>query len=302
MDRHDTRPARGADRVRLHGRGPLAGLAHRAALLRPAAAARAARCSPAATRRRSPRPRRTLGWAATETDWRRVVERDDDRPGRHLHARATRTPRSRSPRSRQASTCCARSRWPTRSPRPRRWPRRRPARRRAASARWSGFTYRRVPAIGLRPAAGRRGPAGRDPARAARSTCRTGSPTRPPPMSWRLEKDKAGSGALGDIGAHVVDLAQYITGQRLTGVSGMLETFVDRAPAGRRDGRVAVRDRGGTGTRPGDRRRRRAVPRPLLRRRAGELRGHPVRPGPQERHPHRDQRLAAAAWRSTSRT
>ncbi|WP_309232916.1 Gfo/Idh/MocA family oxidoreductase [Blastococcus sp. TML/C7B] len=50
------------------------------------------------------------------------------------------------------------------------------------------------------------------------------------PMSWRLEKDKAGSGALGDIGAHVVDLTQHITGQRLTGVSALLETFVKERP------------------------------------------------------------------------
>ncbi len=35
---------------------------------------------------------------------------------------------------------------------------------------------------------------------------------------WRLQKDKAGSGALGDIGAHIIDLSQFLTGQRLTGV------------------------------------------------------------------------------------
>ena len=38
------------------------------------------------------------------------------------------------------------------------------------------------------------------------------------------------------------------------------------------------------------------------RRRAGRLRGDPVRDRPQERDPHRDQRLAPAAWPSTSRT
>jgi predicted dehydrogenase len=50
------------------------------------------------------------------------------------------------------------------------------------------------------------------------------------PLVWRLQKDKAGSGALGDIGAHVVDLAFFLTGQRLTGVSGTLQRFVDRRP------------------------------------------------------------------------
>jgi predicted dehydrogenase len=50
------------------------------------------------------------------------------------------------------------------------------------------------------------------------------------PLVWRLQKDKAGSGALGDIGAHVVDLAAFLTGERLTGVSGTLEHFVERRP------------------------------------------------------------------------
>jgi len=50
------------------------------------------------------------------------------------------------------------------------------------------------------------------------------------PLVWRLQKDKAGSGALGDIGAHVVDLAAFLTGERLTGVSGTLERFVEKRP------------------------------------------------------------------------
>ena len=37
------------------------------------------------------------------------------------------------------------------------------------------------------------------------------------PLTWRLQKDQAGSGALGDIGAHIIDLAQFITGERITG-------------------------------------------------------------------------------------
>jgi predicted dehydrogenase len=50
------------------------------------------------------------------------------------------------------------------------------------------------------------------------------------PLVWRLRKDKAGSGALGDLGAHVVDLSQFLTGQRLTEVSGHLTRFVERRP------------------------------------------------------------------------
>ena len=79
---------------------------------------------------------------------------------------ATPTPRSPSRRSRRASTCCARSRWPTRSPRPRRWPPPPSGPPRDGVRAMVGFTYRRVPAIALARAAGRRGPDRRDPARA----------------------------------------------------------------------------------------------------------------------------------------
>jgi predicted dehydrogenase len=48
------------------------------------------------------------------------------------------------------------------------------------------------------------------------------------PLVWRLRADDAGSGALGDIGAHIVDLTQHITGQRLVGVNALLETFIRR--------------------------------------------------------------------------
>ena len=50
------------------------------------------------------------------------------------------------------------------------------------------------------------------------------------PLVWRLQKSMAGSGALGDIGAHIVDMAQYLTGDRLTGVSALTETFVKERP------------------------------------------------------------------------
>jgi predicted dehydrogenase len=50
------------------------------------------------------------------------------------------------------------------------------------------------------------------------------------PLVWRLRKEKAGSGALGDIGAHIIDLSQFLTGQRLTEVAGELTRFVDRRP------------------------------------------------------------------------
>jgi predicted dehydrogenase len=50
------------------------------------------------------------------------------------------------------------------------------------------------------------------------------------PLVWRLDKDKAGSGALGDIGAHILDLAQFVTGHHLSGISALTETFVKTRP------------------------------------------------------------------------
>jgi predicted dehydrogenase len=50
------------------------------------------------------------------------------------------------------------------------------------------------------------------------------------PLVWRLDKTKAGSGALGDIGAHIIDLAQFLTGDLITGVSALTETFIKERP------------------------------------------------------------------------
>ncbi|MFI5562567.1 Gfo/Idh/MocA family protein [Amycolatopsis japonica] len=63
------------------------------------------------------------------------------------------------------------------------------------------------------------------------------------PMTWRLHKDKAGSGALGDLGAHIVDAAQFVTGDTITGVSALTNTFVKERPDGDGGtGRVTVDD------------------------------------------------------------
>lgn len=52
------------------------------------------------------------------------------------------------------------------------------------------------------------------------------------PLTWRLDRTLSGSGALGDIGAHIIDAAQFVTGQQITGVSALLETFTRRRPVG----------------------------------------------------------------------
>jgi predicted dehydrogenase len=47
------------------------------------------------------------------------------------------------------------------------------------------------------------------------------------PMVWRLSADVAGSGALGDLGAHVIDLARYLTGREIETVSAVTRTFIE---------------------------------------------------------------------------
>jgi predicted dehydrogenase len=92
-----------------------------------------------------------------------------------------------------------------------------------------GFSYRRVPALALARAMVADGRLGR--IHHVRADYLQDWIVDPEfPLVWRLQKDKAGSGALGDIGAHVVDMAYFLTGERLTGVSGMLQTFVTERP------------------------------------------------------------------------
>ena len=92
-----------------------------------------------------------------------------------------------------------------------------------------GFTYRRVPAIQLARqlvAEDRIGTI-----RHVRAQYLQDWITDPEaPLSWRLQKEKAGYGALGDIGSHIIDLTEYITGESITGVSGTMETFVKERP------------------------------------------------------------------------
>jgi len=49
------------------------------------------------------------------------------------------------------------------------------------------------------------------------------------PLVWRLQKDAAGAGALGDLGAHIIDLARMLVGD-LTTVTGLTNTFIKQRP------------------------------------------------------------------------
>ena len=169
-----------------------------------------------------------LGWTETATDWHRLLERTDIdlidvcTPG-HTHAEIViaaleagkhvlcEKPLANSVEEAEAMT--------------------RAAERAAADGvrAMVGFTYRRVPAISLARqlvAEGRLGTLHH--VRAQYLQDWIVDPQAP--LSWRLEKDKAGSGALGDIGAHIIDITQFITGDTITRVSGRLRTFVDERP------------------------------------------------------------------------
>jgi predicted dehydrogenase len=63
------------------------------------------------------------------------------------------------------------------------------------------------------------------------------------PKIWRLDKKVAGSGALGDLGAHIIDLGRFLVGEPKS-VMGMTRTFVEERPMpdGRGRGKVDVDD------------------------------------------------------------
>jgi predicted dehydrogenase len=191
--------------------------------LRPVMAAVAGR-DPAAVRAAADR----YGWASAETDWHALLGRDDvqlidvctpgDRhaeisiaaldAGKHVLCEK---PMANTVAEAEAMADAA-------------------ARAAAQGIRaMAGFNYRRVPAIALARqlvAGGRIGAV-----RHFRASYLQDWLVDPAfPLTWRLQDARAGSGALGDLGAHLVDLAQYLTGELVVGVSGVTTTFVGERP------------------------------------------------------------------------
>ncbi|MEW5984870.1 MAG: Gfo/Idh/MocA family oxidoreductase [Acidobacteriota bacterium] len=103
--------------------------------------------------------------------------------------------------------------------------------------------YRRVPAVALARELIKDGRIGK--VRHFRGTYLQDWITDPAfPLVWRLDRNQAGSGALGDIGSHVVDLARMLVGE-IAEVAGATETFIKTRPlpdAPKRRGRVTVDD------------------------------------------------------------
>jgi predicted dehydrogenase len=87
-----------------------------------------------------------------------------------------------------------------------------------------GFNYRRVPAIAFARQMIADGKLGE--IRHFRATYLQSWIADPRfPMNWRLRKETAGSGAHGDLNAHLVDLAQYLVGD-ISETVGVQETFI----------------------------------------------------------------------------
>jgi predicted dehydrogenase len=87
------------------------------------------------------------------------------------------------------------------------------------------YNYRRVPAIALAHQLCRDGKLGRIFHVRAFYLQDWGGPGVP--LLWRFQKKYAGSGAHGDLNAHIVDMARFITGDEITEVVGSIaETFI----------------------------------------------------------------------------
>lgn len=50
------------------------------------------------------------------------------------------------------------------------------------------------------------------------------------PHGWRTRRETAGAGALGDVGSHILNMAEYLTAQRISEVFGQLQTVIPRRP------------------------------------------------------------------------
>lgn len=169
-----------------------------------------------------------FGWHEAVTDWRAVLDRDDIQivdictPG-HLHAEIAEAALAAGKHvlvEKPLTNTVAESE-------------RLVAAAETAAAQgvvsMVGFNYRRVPALALARdhiAAGRIGHV-----RSVRAAyLQDWLVDAAAPMTWRLRRDEAGSGALGDLGSHVVDQVRYLLGDEVAWVSGQLHTFVSSRP------------------------------------------------------------------------
>ncbi|MCU0519865.1 MAG: Gfo/Idh/MocA family oxidoreductase [Anaerolineae bacterium] len=98
-----------------------------------------------------------------------------------------------------------------------------------------GFNYRFLPAIRLARELIETGKLGRIYHYRATYLQEWVLPHYHTPMTWRLEKDVAGCGALGDLGTHLIDLGRFLVGE-IESVAAMTRIFTEHRPTA--DGRV----------------------------------------------------------------
>ncbi len=110
------------------------------------------------------------------------------------------------------------------------------------------YNYRRIPAVALAQQLVKKGALGRIYHVRAQYLQSWGGPDTP--LLWRFQKKYAGSGAHGDLNAHIVDMARFITGDEITEISGsIVETFVKerKIPSRRPAGQIAGGTKAGRG-------------------------------------------------------
>jgi len=107
------------------------------------------------------------------------------------------------------------------------------AREMAEAARKAGvktfvwFCYRRCPAVALAHKLVKAGRIGT--IRHVRAVYLQDWADESVPLTWRFDKKLAGSGAHGDLNAHIIDMTRFVTGQEITEISGaIVETFIKK--------------------------------------------------------------------------
>ncbi len=107
------------------------------------------------------------------------------------------------------------------------------AREMAADAKKAGiktfvwFNYRRCPAVALAHQLVKDGKIG--DIRHVRAVYLQDWADESVPLAWRFDKKLAGSGAHGDLNAHIIDMIRFVTGEEITEIAGAIaETFIKK--------------------------------------------------------------------------